>query len=396
MSGLKVAILGCGPAGLTAAIGLSAIAQKVVIFERFKAPTPVGSGILLQDAGMRVLRDLGIAQKLQARSQRLDRLRGMHGKRICLSVDYAEDAPAYAVHRAALHSVLFDEAQRQPNVEIRCDFRVAGLADAKRVVVSSTDQRSEQFDLIVDAMGSLSCLAMEHLLPPKLLPYGVLWANFAHTSDVLDPVTFPANQLTQKYYYASKSCGILPLGRPFEGDDTRYVAFYFTVPVKQGRWRDVAAFKSSVVRFWPELERLLEQQLHSIEQLTFGPSMHRTLPRSSDDGERVVFIGDSLKSTSPQLGQGATSAIIDAAALSAALAANVDSIPKALRQFERSRRDHITLYQGMSRLFTPMYQSESKALSTLRDIVVPIAAALPPTRALLARMVAGTLIKPIR
>ena len=42
-----IAIAGAGPAGLAAALYLKRAGHKVTIFERFDAPKPVGSGLIL-------------------------------------------------------------------------------------------------------------------------------------------------------------------------------------------------------------------------------------------------------------------------------------------------------------------------------------------------------------
>ena len=55
-----VAIIGCRPAGPTAAVFLRQLGHKVIVFERAPECRAVGAGFLLQPPGMDVLDRLGI------------------------------------------------------------------------------------------------------------------------------------------------------------------------------------------------------------------------------------------------------------------------------------------------------------------------------------------------
>ena len=57
--------------------------------------------------------------------------------------------------------------------------------------------------------------------------------------------------------------------------------------------------------------------------MTLARYAHHTLQVPAGDG--IAFIGDSAHSTSPQLGQGANMALLDAAALAVALANGASS-----------------------------------------------------------------------
>lgn len=57
MRGLDIAIAGCGPCGLAAALLLHRAGHHVTLFERFDTPRPIGSGLMLQPTGL--VRDWG-------------------------------------------------------------------------------------------------------------------------------------------------------------------------------------------------------------------------------------------------------------------------------------------------------------------------------------------------
>jgi len=115
---------------------------------------------------------------------------------------------------------------------------------------------------------------------------------------------------------------------------------------------------------------------------------HHTMKNPITD--RLVHIGDSYHAASPQLGQGANMALLDAWALARALTLSTD-IEEALNEYATSRRWHIRLYQMMSWMFTPVYQSDSSLLPLFRDLIAAPLSRMPPAPFLLASMVAGTL-----
>ncbi len=67
----------------------------------------------------------------------------------------------------------------------------------------------------------------------------------------------------------------------------------------------------------------------------------------------------------------------------------------ALADYAAMRRWHVRAYQGMSALFTPMYQSGSRRLPVLRDRLLAPCSTLPLVRGVLTRLVAGTMIPPL-
>ncbi len=139
--------------------------------------------------------------------------------------------------------------------------------------------------------------------------------------------------------------------------------------------------------------RALLDQIRSPDQLTFARYAHRTLPTPAEAG--MIHIGDAWHSASPQLGQGANMALLDAYALALALRGSPD-VAAALGQAIAMRRRHVHLYQALTALFTPVYQSDSHALPFVRDrIVGPLSKLWPATR-IQAAMVSGLIGNPLK
>ena len=107
-----------------------------------------------------------------------------------------------------------------------------------------------------------------------------------------------------------------------------------------------------------------------------------------------MHIGDAAHSTSPQLGQGGNMALLDALALGRALAA-AGELSERLKAYARMRFWHVRLFQSASAMFTPFYQSDSRALPLVRDWLAAPLSRLPFGSALLARLVAGMTVPPL-
>lgn len=395
MKTLNIGIAGAGPAGLAAALMLSRHGHRVEILERFGEASPVGSGLMLQPTGLTVLSALGLLQPMLSLGSRIDRLYGADAKSGRTVLDVRYDALAggrfgLAVQRAALFGVLHD-AVVAAGIPIRPGVTLAAATTAgeKALLLDASGQEVGHYDLVIDATGARSAIAAGAATAPRVreLAYGAFWATLDSDSLTHDP-----NALTQRYDRAKVMIGILPAGRarPAARD---HVAFFWSVKIGDAdavKMAGLDRWKAGIRGYWPDCAPLLDQ-IGDWDQLTLARYAHRTM-RPPALG-RVAFVGDSAHSTSPQLGQGANMALIDAVTLAHALS-HTDNIDAALAAYGRARRNHMALFQMLSLAFTPFYQSDSTALAWLRDRLVATIARIPPAPALLASIVSGTLIDP--
>lgn len=388
-----IAVAGCGPAGLAAALFLARAGHRVTIFERFERPAPVGSGLILQPTGLSVLGALGLSEPIAALGARIDRLfgRAQPSGRIVLDVRYQALGGArfgIAVHRAALFQTLFEAAARQ-GLALETGRAVEAsewLSGGRRRLRLAGGRTAGPFDLVVDALGARSPLAPSS---GRALAYGALWANL----DWSDERPFDGHTLEQRYRRASRMVGVLPIGR-MPGDPTAKLAFFWSLKgADYPTWRQggLDAWKADVAALWPEAAALVAALDHP-DRLTMAHYAHRTLATPAATG--LVHIGDSFHSTSPQLGQGANMALLDAAALARALEGQPD-LDAALRRFVRLRHAHVRLYQAMSWLFTPVYQSDSRLLPIVRDLLIGPLAKITPASRFLAAIVTGLIGDPL-
>ena len=293
------------------------------------------------------------------------------------------------VHRATLFALLH-EAVAAEGITVETSCAVIGSqlmsGDKRRVLLEGGRSRGP-FDLLVDALGTRTPLA-----PPcgRALAYGALWG----TLDWPMSARFDPAALEQRYRRASVMVGVLPVGR-FPGSDKQQAAFFWSLRADQlERWQSAGldAWKAEVADLWPATLPLLDQ-IAEAGQLSFARYAHRTLPVPAEPG--LLHIGDAWHSASPQLGQGANMALLDAYALSLALRNSAD-VAAALATAVTMRRRHVRLYQALTALFTPVYQSDSHVLPFVRDrLVGPLSKLWPATR-IQALMVSGLIGDPLK
>ncbi|MEE9313324.1 MAG: NAD(P)/FAD-dependent oxidoreductase [Rhizobiaceae bacterium] len=388
MTKLNIGIIGCGIGGLAAAALLAKQGHNISMFDQFSNPAPVGSGLMVQPVGLEVLSQIGVADRAISLGSKIGSMAGYEfpSNRKVLNVSYGKDF-GLAIHRASLFDVLYQQVLTT-DCKIHPNAKVAGseLHDDKRTIILDNGKQHGPFDLVIDASGVNSPLSP---LKAEALNYGALWG----TVDWPENTKMRQDQLMQRYRMASTMAGILPIGILPNGTHQKATIFWSIRQNDYQSWKEqpIEEWKSAVTNLWPEFAPFLTQ-ITSHDDLTMARYKHGNLWNTYEPA--LVFIGDAAHCASPQLGQGANMALLDALALSKML--QKLPIKKALPAYQKLRRNHVALYQLMSWALTPMYQSDSKIMPWLRNWILAPLSNIPPFPWLLTRTGCGNLIRPIR
>lgn len=157
---LHIIVVGCGIGGLSAAICLLQAGHRVTIVESSPIILTIGAGITLGPNSSRLLRRWGLAdqlEKIAIKPEGVSIRRYSTGERIGFAkwdgvLEREYGAPAYQIHRADLHKILYDAVA--PHITLLLDSTVVGC-DPDPVFPSVTLKSGEvlKADLIIGADG---------------------------------------------------------------------------------------------------------------------------------------------------------------------------------------------------------------------------------------------------
>jgi 2-polyprenyl-6-methoxyphenol hydroxylase-like FAD-dependent oxidoreductase len=387
---LNIGIAGAGIGGLATAALLAREGHRATVFDQFETAEPVGSGLILQETGLTILNELGLRMRAEALGAPIRRLYGLSkpSDRIVLDVKYGSLRPALmgvSIQRPALFNLVHGAALAA-GARIAPSTRITAANPRDATLLDDSGAMHGPFDLVVDALGVRSVLAAS---TTRELPYGALWATLSWPTSC----GFHTDALEQRYEAASRMAGVMPSGSLTEGGLKTVTYFWSMRGDQHAVWRaaPLTHWRDAALALWPETAPLLAP-LKTHHDLTFARYRHRThWPVVSS---RMVHLGDSWHAASPQLGQGANMALLDAFALARAIARKTD-IRDALVDYTGMRSSHVRLFQLMSFLFTPVYQSDSRVLPLIRDWLAAPVSRIWPGPQVLAAMVSGGLGAPL-
>jgi len=378
-----------GMGGLCLACLLAEQGHRVVLYDQMQQPGPVGSGFVLQPTGLAVLEILGLRQVTESRGQRINTMLGKLSRngKIVLHVGYRKGEYGIAIIRWALFDILYHKAlSLGVDVETRRAVR-AVESDARARIVFDNGAKSPEFDLVVDAMGARSPLRG---VKGRELAYGALWVNLPWQ----EGIGFEQNQLEQRYHQASTMIGVLPLGKARD-DLPAMTTFFWSLRHRDfAQWKrdGISAWVDNICRYWPQVAPFLQNMEDHQDSITHANYRHHT--HCNPVSGRLVRLGDAWHATSPQLGQGANMAFLDALALSEALKQHTD-IGRLLKDYTARRRLHLMFYQSLSWCLTPFYQSDNLLLPAVRDYLIAPTLRFGLVSAMVSAMVTGQMLNPL-
>ncbi len=349
---LSIAIIGAGMGGLASAAALGRAGFDVTVYEQAAQFTRLGAGIQIGCNAMKVLRGLGLEQKLRQQSfyPRSWNNRDWRTGEVKFDMIFGEaaeekfGAPYLLAHRGDLHAAL---ASAVPEECIKLGRRLVGLdQESAGVRLSFADGSNVVADAVIGADGV-------HSVTKDIL-FGASPLNF--TGRIAYRTTFPAALLNG---YKIDDC------TKWWGED-RHIVIYYVKPDRSEVYFVTSQPEPGFrIESWSakgdvrELRNAFEGFDRQVETvLAACPDVHKWALVDRDALERwtegnVTLLGDACHPMTPYMAQGAAMAIEDAAVLSRCLeGVDRDGVAKAFARFEASRKPRTARVQQTSRTNT--------------------------------------------
>jgi len=389
---MKALIAGGGIGGLVTALFLERVGVESVVFESARAIRPLGVGINQLPHAVRLLTLLGLGDKLAESGVATSELAyySKHGKRIWseprgLRAGYLW--PQYSVHRGRLQMLLFDAVLERIGAErVRTGRHLVAFENREDCVVakfsaepgSNEIAAEETGDFLIGADGIHS--VVRHIFYPDEgePPFSgrLLWRAVTETKPFLSGSTMiMAGYADRKFVAypidpcptASGDTVINWVGDVFVGGEEAPIARDWNRRVHHEKvlapfhdwkfdWLDIPALITGAKEIfeYPMIDR------DPVERWTFG---------------RVTLLGDAAHPMYPIGSNGASQAILDAAALAESLTMHHGNPVAALARYEDVRRAptaKIVLSnrkQGPEECMTTVEERAPHGFDSLEDVI---------------------------
>jgi len=354
---MRIAIVGGGIGGLTAALALGREGFSASVFEQAPALLEVGAAIAVWPNAFRVVERLGLGGDVLARAGRISRARwlGSDGTPYKHFSFPETGAPAVALHRADLQATL---RRALPDGSLQLGKTFEGFTEEEdEIRLRFADGTEFACDVLVGADGLHSRVRAQLLGDvggePVYRGYSV-WRGVAR----LEHAALPAGTALE-VYGEGRRFGVGPVGLGRTG-------WWATANEPEGTPEPPSEHGS-------KLSRLFEGWCAPVNELIEATPSESILCNAAYDRPAAArwgrgaatLLGDAVHPMTPNLGQGGCMAIEDAAVLARCLAKYREA-SVALRIYESRRRARAESVARYSRLYGAVGQWEGRAATRLR------------------------------
>ena len=372
-------IVGAGPAGLTAAIAGTRLGLDVKVVEQAPSFAPVGGGIAIQSNGLRVLEALGLLGDFERAVELADRVVIEEpGGRVLATFDYRR-ARFRQNRLAVLLRADLQEQLRVAATHLGVDLAFGrrctrAVRDGAAIALEFADGSVEQADVVVAADGTHSQVRASLELAAARRASGE--AALRGVAQLPCAAPWPR----EVWLPDGRRFGLAPLVG-------RCTYFYCSAP--RGHWDDIRTQRlEEWIESWrehvPEAGAVL-RAVEDWERVSYDEVQQVIVPRWYRGN--AIVIGDAAHTMTPDLGQGANSAMVDALVLMRLLTSEPNAA-LAARRYQALRHAFVVRIQRTAWMVGMVVRWRSPAARWLRRALLRTST-LPPLMRESLRVSAG-------
>ena len=356
-------IIGAGIGGLSVAIALQQLSQKVKVFEKAAELKEMGAGIVLSANAIKTLEKLGVAEQVRQAGSPVKKaeIRTPDGQ-LLVNMPVHKQAErygtySYLIYRPDLQRILYEKLEPKTVVLGKKFLRLE--QDRDKIVSFYEDDEIIKSELLIGADGVHSQVR-QYIMEKSALRYSGFTA-FRGISNFED-ARFPAE-----------------LGGGFEawGSGTRFgfshlgkgrVFWFAAINTPQGTFLTSKNKRNIALQHFKGWWGPITDVIHSTnEENILVHEIFDCKPIKKWHNGRVTLLGDAAHPMLPNLGQGGAQAMEDAYILSRCLKQFPQDLEQALSHYEQARSPRVTKVVQGSRMMARMMQLENPVAIKLRN-----------------------------
>ena len=362
MKDARIAIIGAGMAGLTAALSLQKNGFNPVVYETAPVLGEVGAGLTISPNSTHGLEYVGLADELLKRANIPQKQAIIHYQtgEILVETERGDipkqkyGASYYQIHRADLHDMLSNAAREHDPGCIVLDHTFDSYRETDDgIEITFTNGNTATCDVLIGADGVRSVVRGAMFGPEDPDFTGnVAYRGLVNKGDLPDDVVTPASGVA----IAPRKAFTRYLVR--NGEMINFVAFVRRDGWNEEGWSIPVTKEELMEEFGDWHPRICTLIKAAPMDKVFKWALYGRDPLDQWTKGRVTLLGDAAHPMLPFMGMGAAMGIEDGVVLGRAFGAS-DNIDEALQRYEDSRKERANFVMVRSTAARERLQSDN-------------------------------------
>ncbi len=306
-----IAIVGGGIGGLTMALTLKRNNQKFKLFEKSNEFKEIGAGIGIASNALEIFDKLNIGIEIRKRGHLLKRtILATEKLKVLKTIPFPKEV--YCIHRSLIIDTISNELDKN---SYELNKEVDSIENKKRIKVKFKDETIEEFKTLIASDGINSTIR-KSVFPEIGIrnAHQVIWRGITK---------FDINANLKHTYYELFEGTLRFLFLPLNDTEIFWLAVQ---KKKKFKKHSSISLKSYLLKIYRNFNPIVLDILNRTSECDILQNELGDIKPyyKSWFKNNIVFIGDSIHATTPNLGQGACQAIEDAYTLGLCIKNNID------------------------------------------------------------------------